>query len=97
MKSTTRKKKITIFDIVVHFIAALLFLVVAYPLILVVSCSISDPGLVATGQVLFCPKGINMEGYKQLLNNPNILIGYGNTIFYTDTPASVRGSRTRGR
>lgn len=24
-----------------------------------------------------------MEGYKQLLNNPNILIGYGNTIFYT--------------
>ena len=83
MKSTTRKKKITIFDIVVHFIAALLFLVVAYPLILVLSCSISEPGLVATGQVLLLPKGINFEGYKQLLNNPNILIGYGNTIFYT--------------
>jgi len=83
MKITSRKKKITIFDIVIYFIAAFLFLSVAYPLILVVSCSISDPGLVATGQVLFLPKGINMEGYKQLLNNPNILIGYGNTIFYT--------------
>jgi len=83
MKITSRKKKITIFDIVIYFIAAFLFLNVAYPLILVVSCSISDPGLVATGQVLFLPKGINMEGYKQLLNNPNILIGYGNTIFYT--------------
>ena len=83
MKITSRKKKITIFDIVIYFIAAFLFLIVAYPLILVVSCSISDPGLVATGQVLFWPKGINMEGYKQLLNNPNILIGYGNTIFYT--------------
>ena len=83
MKTTSRGKKITIFDIVIYFIAAFLFLIVAYPLILVVSCSISDPGLVATGQVLFWPKGINMEGYKQLLNNPNILIGYGNTIFYT--------------
>ena len=83
MKITSRKKKITIFDIVIYFIAAFLFLIVAYPLILVVSCSISDPGLVATGQVLFWPKGINVEGYKQLLNNPNILIGYGNTIFYT--------------
>ena len=83
MKITSRKKKITIFDIVIYFIAAFLFLIVAYPLILVVSCSISDPGLVATGQVLFWPKGINMEGYKQLLNDPNILIGYGNTIFYT--------------
>lgn len=83
MKITSRKKKITIFDIVIYFIAAFLFLIVVYPLILVVSCSISDPGLVATGQVLFWPKGINMEGYKQLLNNPNILIGYGNTIFYT--------------
>lgn len=83
MKITSRKKKITIFDIVIYFIAAFLFLIVAYPLILVVSCSISDPGLVATGQVLLWPKGINVEGYKQLLNNPNILIGYGNTIFYT--------------
>lgn len=83
MKITSRKKKITIFDIVIYFIAAFLFLIVVYPLILVVSCSISDPGLVATGQVLFWPKGINMEGYKQLLNDPNILIGYGNTIFYT--------------
>ena len=83
MKTTSRGKKFTVFDIVIYFIAAFLFLIVAYPLILVVSCSISDPGLVATGQVLFWPKGINMEGYKQLLNNPNILIGYGNTIFYT--------------
>ena len=83
MKTTSRGKKITIFDIVIYFIAAFLFLIVAYPLILVVSCSISDPGLVATGQVLFWPKGINMEGYKQLMNNPNILIGYSNTIFYT--------------
>ena len=62
MKSTTRKKKITIFDIVVHFIAALLFLVVAYPLILVLSSSISDPGLVATGQVLLYQKELILKG-----------------------------------
>ena len=82
MKST-KKKKITVFDIIVYTITILLFLVVAYPLVLVLSCSISDPGLVATGKVLLLPKGINFAGYKQLLYNPNILTGYGNTIFYT--------------
>jgi len=82
MKSA-KKKRITVFDIIVYTIAVCLFLVVAYPLVLVVSCSVSDPGLVATGKVLLLPKGLNIEGYKQLLNNPNILTGYANTIFYT--------------
>ena len=78
-----RRKKITAFDVVVHMIGALLLIVVLYPLILVVSCSISDPQLVATGQVLLLPKGITFDGYAQIFKNQDILIGYGNTIFYT--------------
>ena len=55
------------FDIIMIAIALFLTILVAYPLILVVSCSISDPNLVATGEILLFPKGITLEGYKALL------------------------------
>ena len=79
----SRKKKFTFFDFVVHAIAIFLLIIVAYPLILVVSASFSDPRLVATGQILLLPKGINVAGYMQILNDKNILTGYANTFFYT--------------
>lgn len=78
-----KKKKITLFDIIVHIISGFLLLIVLYPLIVVLSSSISDPALVATGQVVFLPKGINFEGYKAVFSDKEILIGYANTIFYT--------------
>lgn len=78
-----KKKKIEVFDVIVHIIAAFLMLVVLYPLILVLSNSVSDPGLVASGQVLLFPKGINLEGYKAVFQDKNIMTGYANTIFYT--------------
>lgn len=78
-----KRKKIEVFDVIVHIIAAFLMLVVLYPLILVLSNSVSDPGLVASGQVLLFPKGINLEGYKAVFQDKNIMTGYANTIFYT--------------
>lgn len=78
-----KRKKVSVFDVIVHIMAVLLFVIVAYPLILVLSCSISNPTLVATGKVWLLPKGINFDGYRKLLENPNILTGYSNTLFYT--------------
>lgn len=78
-----KKKKITLFDVGVYSIAIFLLIIVAYPLLLVLSCSISDPAMVATGQVTFLPKGINLNGYRQILKDKDILIGYGNALFYT--------------
>lgn len=77
------KKKITFFDITVHAIAGFLLLIVLYPLIVVLSSSVSDPALVATGEVVLLPKGFNMEGYKAVFRNKDILVGYANTLFYT--------------
>lgn len=77
------KKKITLFDVVVYGISCVMLILVAYPLILVLSNSLSDPGLVATGQVVLLPKGVNLEGYKAVLANADIKVGYANTIFYT--------------
>lgn len=84
-----RRKKIALFDVLVHIIGAILLLLVLYPLVLVLSCSISDPQLVATGHVLLLPKGKTFEGYRYVLKNKDILVGYGNTFFYTVTGTMI--------
>ena len=78
-----KKKKIQMFDVMVHIISVFLLVIVLYPMILVVSNSLSDPGLVASGKVLFLPKGFNLNGYVEFFHDKNILIGYANTLFYT--------------
>ncbi len=78
-----KRGKTEVFDYIVYAIATILVLIVLYPLILVVSCSISDPGLVATGQIVLLPKEITLDGYKYVFQNDDIMIGYANTIFYT--------------
>jgi putative aldouronate transport system permease protein len=65
------------------FLLTVLFLVVLYPLIFIVSASFSDPQLVSSGKVFLLPKGINVEGYVRIFRDKEIMIGYRNTIFYT--------------
>lgn len=77
----TRKKKLTAFDIVMYVIAAFLIVIVGYPLILVLSNSVSSPDMVATGKVLLFPKGFTLEGYKAVFADDSIMTGYINTIF----------------
>ncbi|WP_435170123.1 carbohydrate ABC transporter permease [Paenibacillus glycanilyticus] len=61
----------------------LAFLIVFYPLVYMMSASISDPKAVASGEMWLWPKGITLEGYKMVFKNTNIWIGYENTIIYT--------------
>ena len=78
-----RKKRFTMFDAITYIISTILLLIVLYPLILILSNSFSDPSLVARGQVIFLPKGMNLEGYKAVFGAKDIMGGYVNTIFYT--------------
>ncbi len=78
-----RKNRFTTFDLIIYVIATILLLIVLYPLILVISNSISDPVAVAGGEVIFLPKGLNFAGYKAVFADKNIMTGYANTIFYT--------------
>ena len=78
-----RKEKITGFDAGVNLIVIVLVAMVLYPLIYVVSCSFSDPTLVASGQVFLLPKGFTLLGYKRVFQDPNIIKGYANSLFYT--------------
>ena len=64
-------------------ILGLFALSMLFPLVYVISASISAPWNVETGSVVFFPKNLTFESYKQILSDPNIWVAYGNSIFYT--------------
>ncbi|MGL5348133.1 MAG: carbohydrate ABC transporter permease [Peptostreptococcaceae bacterium] len=72
-----------IFQTSVYLFLTLALVIVLYPLIYIVSASISDPKTVSSGEMLLFPKGITFEGYKTIFENQSIWRGYANTIFYT--------------
>ncbi|HLR08750.1 MAG TPA: carbohydrate ABC transporter permease [Bacillota bacterium] len=61
----------------------ILTLIIIYPLIFVVSASISDPNAVNTGKMWLWPVDITFDGFKRVFQNEAIWIGYKNTIIYT--------------
>ena len=63
--------------------------VVVYPLLFVLRASVSDPQYVNSGALLLYPRGFNLLGYQQVFKDQRILIGYGNTLFYTVAGASL--------
>lgn len=70
------------FDYIVAVLLVLLLLSVLYPLYFVVIASISDPSLVATGQISVIPKGVTLAGYQKVIEYEKIWTGYRNTLFY---------------
>ncbi|MBB3111339.1 putative aldouronate transport system permease protein [Paenibacillus phyllosphaerae] len=71
-----------LFNAAVYAVAALIIAIVLYPLLFVVSASISDPAKVLSGEVWLLPKGVTLEAYTSILHNDKIWIGYRNTIIY---------------
>jgi putative aldouronate transport system permease protein len=70
--------------VIVNYIYVLVaFIIVAYPVVYMLSASISDPKLVSSGAMWLWPKGITFDGYKRVFENSDIWRGYGNTIIYT--------------
>ncbi|MFB9328050.1 carbohydrate ABC transporter permease [Paenibacillus aurantiacus] len=59
------------------------FLIVFYPVVYMVSASISNPKLVASGDMWLWPRDITFDGYKRVFANSNIWVGYTNTLIYT--------------
>ncbi|MCL2243943.1 MAG: carbohydrate ABC transporter permease [Treponema sp.] len=72
----------TVFNIVIYFIAAVSIIITVYPVYFVIIASVSNPAAVGTGQVLLHPVGFTLDGYRALLENQRIWIGYRNTILY---------------
>ena len=73
----------TVYTIMVYTLAIVAALLWLYPLVYVVSASFSDPNALLNGEVVLLPKGFNLNAYKYIFQNKQILVGYGNTIFYS--------------
>lgn len=72
-----------IFDVFNKLLVWFFMIVISYPLIYIVSASISDPQYVNSGAMWLFPKGITFEGFARVLQSSEIWLGYRNTIFYT--------------
>ncbi len=78
--SLTRSSSDVIFEGIIYVIMSLLLMLYIYPLIFLLSASISDPGAVSRGEMWLLPKGITLAGYQQILKYKEIWRGYLNSI-----------------
>lgn len=70
-----------VFNIMNVLTMCILILITLYPLLYVVFASLSESSkLIAHEGLLFRPAGLSLAAYQGVFKNPNILIGYKNTI-----------------
>jgi len=85
----TRSSGDKMFDAVNMTLLGIISIIVLYPLVFVLSASISDPAAVLGGDMWLLPKGITFEGYAKVFDNSDLLNSYGNTIFYTTLGTAI--------
>jgi multiple sugar transport system permease protein/putative aldouronate transport system permease protein len=63
--------------------------IVLYPLVYILSSSLSSAQAVIAGEVWLFPVDLTFEGYTGIFEHPGILRGYANSIFYTVAGTSI--------
>lgn len=72
-----------VIDWIVGIMLALIVLLTMYPLIYVISCSISAPSAVLTGEVVFFPVRPTLMSYEKLFQEGTLNVGFFNSFIYT--------------
>ena len=93
--STNVKKKVNnrikdctsdkIFNVVNILLLGFILIVIAYPLLVTVSSSLSSGEALMSGKVWFLPVDFNFEGYKVVIKNHQVVTGLTNSVIYTVT------------
>lgn len=83
MRKIRKTKQDIIIDAVSYMILIIVLISTFYPLYFVVIASISDPDALYFGEAMLYPVRITFEGYRRILNDKSIWLGYRNTVFYT--------------
>lgn len=81
--SYKKKWNYNTFDILNYLFMLFLVIIMLYPMMHVLAVSLSTPEFISAGKVHWLPKGLNIEGYKYVLNRTDLWIAYRNTIYYT--------------
>ncbi|WP_028549101.1 carbohydrate ABC transporter permease [Paenibacillus sp. UNC451MF] len=82
MKLAKTKGDLT-FDVVNYSLITILLILVIYPLYFVIMASVTDPDLIYSGKLLFFPDHLTLDGYKKVLSEPSIWLGFRNSLLYT--------------
>ena len=72
-----------VMETVINIVMAILFLIVLYPMVYVVSSSFSSGAAVSAGKVLLWPVEPTTYGYELVFRFPKVWTGYYNTIINT--------------
>ena len=78
-----KSKSDRIFDFFLYLIAAIIVIIMVYPMYFILIASISNPTDVSLGNIVLFPKGINFKGYQKLMEYSQLWVGYKNTLIYT--------------
>lgn len=74
-----------LFTILNTIFMSILFLVVLYPIVYIVSASFSDSQAVVSGEVWLWPVRPSLEGYKAAFDYGQVWVGFRNSVIYTVT------------
>lgn len=77
------KKSISVFKVVNILLLTIISTVAIYPLVYVLSASISNGSAVAAGQVVLFPINPNINSYIKVFDFRGLWVAYANTVFYT--------------
>ena len=70
-------------DLVVYLLVTLIFIVTAYPLFYVISCSLSSPAAVLRGEVYLWPVRPTVMSYEKIFKEGTLTLGLVNSVQYT--------------
>lgn len=80
MKGMKGDRAFTIFN---YIFLSIVTIIVLYPLIFVLSASFSNPQYIISGDIWLWPKEFTVDAYKKVIQNPDIVNGFINTLKYT--------------
>ena len=78
-----------VFYAIVNVLMAAVLIVVLYPLIYVVSSSISKASAVQAGKVILLPVGFSLDGYRTVFQYKTVMTGYLNSAKYMVLGTSI--------
>lgn len=73
----------TLFSVGVYVLLTAILIIIAFPLIYLVSASFSDPQAVISGKVWLLPVDFTLKGYEAIFKDQSLVRGFLNSVFIT--------------
>lgn len=77
----------SVFQFIAYVLLGLFAVSILYPLIYVVSSSLSSAEAIGSGEVHLLPVGFNVDAYATIIVSPAIVTGFANSLFYAASGA----------